>query len=104
MSTENETKTDRDPVLEAALIAAGDSRLHGHRNEQMLAAIAAVTPFVRQQVAEEIATTLDARSNAYMQIAADETEPGQDNRIKHVSMASGFQSAAIIARKIGGAA
>lgn len=52
---------DRDPILEAALIAAGHTTLHGHRVAQMQAAIDAVTPAIRQQVAEEIATALAAR-------------------------------------------
>lgn len=57
--------TDRDPILEAALIAAGHTTLHGNRNAQMRAAIDAVTPLIRQQVAEEIAVRADQIAENY---------------------------------------
>ena len=42
-----EPAADRDPILEAALIAAGRTTLAGDRAAQMQAAIDAVTPLIR---------------------------------------------------------
>jgi 4-hydroxy-3-methylbut-2-enyl diphosphate reductase IspH len=83
---ENREVSDRDPVLEAALIAAGHTTLHGHRVAQMQAAITAVTPLIQQQVAEQIAAAIEVRQRAAGRAVAHEA----------------LALAAKIAREIGG--
>lgn len=55
----------------------------------------------RKEAAEEIAKSLDRQGNAHLEAAADTTKPGEEDRWKHVGMASAYQRATLIALSVG---
>lgn len=85
-----------DAMVEAGIIAAGHTTLHGHRVAQTRATLEAAYPAIREQVAEEIAVAIAE--------AGDERSKHRDHDRPAVSRLGSVRHASKIAREIGGKA